>query len=238
MIYEIKCGSNRLELSNADLGKLKRDYQGVDVESVVKDCAKKSKNLNLADKRAAWLYVRNDLSMARTKAARMASAAMAAAAKKKLSAVPDSTEPQPNRSQTALATAQQERTDAAKPQSETQPELLRMTSTIARNVELFHNKAPMAVEIFKSMKSGAMEVMIQTTADSIDSYIPALSKALVDAICAEPENMDELVLAVIRHGFQIGIKVAGYKIESVKEQRILTAGHVTPADDEVVGRAA
>lgn len=212
---EFKQGrSHSFYVDQQTIRQLQEEFHGVDVEDALKDAAHRSRNLSLVDRKAVFLFIRNHLALARTKAAQKASAINEARAKSIQK--PKETPIEPPKKETAAV-------------PEVEP-----VHGIERRLP---QRGSRTVELFRSRLEGSTQVMIQTTASSIDVFIPALSMALSEAIHNEPDNVDDLIKNVLRMAFPLGMKIAGYKIESVKEERILISGYVPPNETDIVGQA-
>lgn len=207
-------GSRKYLLNPKDLKAFKDHYPGLDVEAVLHDTVKKSRNLRLTDSKALFLLINNELSVARTKAADRVRELQAKKAKRELD---------------ARAAEDAKRVQEAAP--------VRPIDSHSETVSKPPKKANMTVELFKSTKAGALQVMVQTNASSMDIFTPALAKALSEAIHNDPTDVDEMIRAVLAAAFPLAIRISGYKVESVKEQRILVSGHVTPDEADMVGHA-
>ena len=210
-----KTEKHALALGVKEIKDLSDAYKGIDVPNALADLSKRSRNLTLADKQSAVLWLRNELSLARSRASAKASARMAAAAASKLS---------------KLVQLEPEPTKALKLQD---PQVSKPAEKQATTKEGRH----MSVEIFRSTRSGALQVMIQTTTSTLPIFINSLARATSDAIHNEPEKVDELLHGIFAQAIPLAIKIAGYKVESVKEERILTSGFLTPNEGEIVGKA-
>ena len=210
-------GSRKYLLNPKDLKAFKEHYPGIDVETVLHETVKKSRNLRLTDSKALFLLINNELSVARTKAAEKAREAQARFVKREME----------NR---AARQAQE-----AKKQQEAAP--ARPSESLSEAVQKPPKKANMTVELFKSTKAGALQVMVQTNASSMDVFTPALAKALSEAIHNDPSDVDEMIRAVLATAFPLAFRIAGYKVDSVKEERILVSGHVTPDESDLIGQA-
>lgn len=210
-----KTDKQALVLGPKEVKELSETYQGIDVQRELTDLSKRSRNLTLSNRMAAGLWLRNELSLARSRAAAKASARMAAAAASKLSKL---VQPDPEPPMEAKLQEPEARKPAEKP---------------ATTKEGRH----MSVEIFRSTRSGSLQVMIQTTTSALPTFINSLAKATSDAIHNEPALVDELLHGIFAQAIPLAIKIAGYKVESVKEERILTSGFLTPNDGEIVGQA-
>jgi hypothetical protein len=209
-------GGGSFYLRPSDTKDLKDEYSGIDVDDVVSDCAKRARNLRLIDGKAVVLFIRNELSLARTKAARLASEALEKRARIAWKAEPPQVVEAPVEERLAppkQPIMEKPMNDPAKPRRE-----------------------PAAVELFRSKRDGVQKVMIQTSAQTIDSFVVALSSALTEAIHNEPEDVDGLVLGVMRSAVPLSIKIAGYRVDSVKEERILISGYVHPDESSVIGQ--
>lgn len=88
------------------------------------------------------------------------------------------------------------------------------------------------VRIFKD-KSG--EFLVQTTCLDVDSFVSDLAEALTSAI----EKGDGGIAAhgIMTNALPIAFKLAGYKAETVNEQRTLVCGRASPSDSDVVASA-
>lgn len=213
-VFEFSLGGNRQHvLSAKDIKAYKETYPGLDVESALSEAAKRSRNLSIVDGRALHLFIKNELSMARSRAVAKIREAQAKMVKHELAQRAEVAE-QKDVLVTTPPVENRSAVEAAKPK--------RVSST---------------VELFKSMKDGAPQIMIQTTAGSLDVFIPALSVALSEAIHSDPSDVDGLIKAVLQRAFPLGIKIAGYKVESIKEERVLISGYIEPNEADMVGHA-
>lgn len=91
------------------------------------------------------------------------------------------------------------------------------------------------VRIFADV-AGSGEFVIQTTAIDTDTFISELSEALAKATATV--NDDGLTcMGILKNAMPIAFKLAGYKAETVSEQRTLVCGTVSPNACEVVASA-
>lgn len=92
------------------------------------------------------------------------------------------------------------------------------------------------VRIF-SDKNGSGEYVVQTTALDVDTFISEFAEALHSA-SREVTNDDGLmIMGVLKNAMPIAFKLAGYKADTVTEQRTLLCGAVSPIACEVVSSA-
>lgn len=75
--------------------------------------------------------------------------------------------------------------------------------------------------------------VVQTTCLDADSFIMELSEAL--AMC-KPNGVDSATMhfGILTQAMPVAFKLAGYKADTVSEQRTLVCGSILPADTEVV----
>lgn len=96
------------------------------------------------------------------------------------------------------------------------------------------------VRIFSDSK-GSGEFVVQTTATDLDSFIAELSEAMHSADTSRPvAEIDDgglLLMAVLKNAMPIAFKLAGYKADTVSEQRTLVCGAISPTSCEVVASA-
>lgn len=83
------------------------------------------------------------------------------------------------------------------------------------------------IRIFKDAESG--KYLVQTSCLSVDDFVVDLAEA-VASMKAEAED----VLGVLENAMPIAFKLAGYKAESVSEQRTLVCGVASPSMADVV----
>jgi len=97
------------------------------------------------------------------------------------------------------------------------------------------------VRIF-SDAGGSGEYVIQTTATDVNSFISELAEALHHAVTQgtveEISNDNGLkAMGILSNAMPIAFKLAGYKADTVSEQRTLVCGTVSPTSCEVVASA-
>lgn len=85
------------------------------------------------------------------------------------------------------------------------------------------------VKIFKD-KSG--EFLVQTTCLDVDAFTSELAEALSASV--EKGDGGVAALGIMQNALPIAFKLAGYKADTVREQRSLVCGNATPADDDLV----
>lgn len=101
----------------------------------------------------------------------------------------------------------------------------------------------MTVSLYKSMASGAFEVVVQTNAQSLDVFIAALSDALHAALVHEastpnaPDQSQALIAATLKNAFPVAFAIAGYKAEKVSESKLLTCGFASPDASELLAQS-
>lgn len=91
------------------------------------------------------------------------------------------------------------------------------------------------VRIF-SDKNGSGEFVIQTTATDTDSFVSELAEAMSLAI-VDANDGGLTAMGIMKNAMPIAFKLAGYKADSVAEQRTLVCGVVSPNACEVVASA-
>ena len=76
------------------------------------------------------------------------------------------------------------------------------------------------------------EFQVQTDCLDLDSFIEQFSAALLKLMMSMnlPEQWEESNSSLIRNMLPIAFKLAGYKAEQVREERVLTCGHVSLLD--------
>lgn len=101
----------------------------------------------------------------------------------------------------------------------------------------------MTVSLYKSMASGAMEVVVQTNSQSLDVFIVALADALHAALVHEasaPNAVDTsqaLISATLKNAFPVAFAISGYKAEKVSESKLLTCGFASPDASELLAQS-
>lgn len=101
----------------------------------------------------------------------------------------------------------------------------------------------MTVSLYKSMASGAMEVVVQTNAQSLDIFISALADALHAALVHEAsapnavDNSQSLIAATLKNAFPVAYAISGYKAEKVSESKLLTCGFASPDASELLAQS-
>jgi hypothetical protein len=86
------------------------------------------------------------------------------------------------------------------------------------------------VRIYKD-KSG--EFLVQTTCLDVDTFVSDLAEAL-GASLATSEDGELLALGALQNAMPIAFKLAGYKAETVQEQRTLICGRASPRESDIV----
>jgi hypothetical protein len=97
------------------------------------------------------------------------------------------------------------------------------------------------VRIFKDA-NGTGQFVIQTTCTDVQSFISDLSEAMHKVIttgsCEEiSQDGGVSAMGILQNAMPIAFKLAGYKAESVSEQRTLVCGDVSPNSCAVVASA-
>lgn len=90
------------------------------------------------------------------------------------------------------------------------------------------------VRIFKD-KSG--EFLIQTTCLDVDAFVSDLADALSASLHEANGTADVVAHGILTNALPIAFKLAGYKAETVNEQRTLVCGRASPADSDLVATA-
>lgn len=90
------------------------------------------------------------------------------------------------------------------------------------------------VRIYKD-KSG--EFLIQTTCLDVDAFVADLAEALSDTLKDANGEADFAALGILTNAMPIAFKLAGYKAETVSEQRTLVCGRASPSDSDCVATA-
>tara|TARA_R110000868_G_C10726047_1_gene751194 strand:- start:568 stop:843 length:276 start_codon:yes stop_codon:yes gene_type:complete len=85
------------------------------------------------------------------------------------------------------------------------------------------------VRIFKDSQTG--EHVIQTTCLDVDAFTAELSEALANSI---NKGDAEVALSILQNSMPIAFKLAGYKAETVSEQRTLVCGAMSPTSCELI----
>lgn len=89
------------------------------------------------------------------------------------------------------------------------------------------------VRIFYDRK-GTGDFVVQTTVSDVDSFIAELAEAMHKL----PSDDDGLaMMGVLKNAMPIAFKLAGYKADTVYEQRTLSCGAISPDSSEVVASA-
>lgn len=96
------------------------------------------------------------------------------------------------------------------------------------------------VRIFKDAGSG--QFVIQTTCLDLDSYIAelgeALHKVVTSGTTADISSDDGIsAMGILQNAMPVAFKLAGYKADTVSEQRTLVCGNISPSACEVVASA-
>lgn len=86
-------------------------------------------------------------------------------------------------------------------------------------------------------KNGSGEFVIQTTCLDSESFTYELAEALAAALASTTEGADLAAVGILKNAMPIAFKLAGYKADTVAEQRTLVCGTVSPANCEVMASA-
>ncbi len=89
------------------------------------------------------------------------------------------------------------------------------------------------VKIFKDDKTG--QYMVQTSCLDMEAYMGDLAEALAE-IKKEPDAAVDL-LGVLQNAMPIAFKLAGYKADTVVEQRVLACGYISPNASQLIASA-
>ena len=122
-------------------------------------------------------------------------------------------------------------------------ELERMHEKWADKLTKPQQELSMTVSLYKSMASGAFEVVVQTNAQSLDVFISALSDAMHAALVHEastpnaPDQSQALIAATLKNAFPVAFAIAGYKAEKVSESKLLTCGFASPDASELLAQS-
>jgi hypothetical protein len=87
------------------------------------------------------------------------------------------------------------------------------------------------VRIFKD-KGG--EFLVQTTCLDVDSFLSDFAEALSGAIGKANGEADMVAYGALQNAMPIAFKLAGYKADTVSEQRTLVCGRATPSDSDLL----
>lgn len=88
------------------------------------------------------------------------------------------------------------------------------------------------IRIYKDSNTG--EHIIQTTCLDVDSFTAELAEALANAI---NKGDAEVAMSILTNSMPIAFKLAGYKADTVSEQRTLVCGFMSPSSCELVSSA-
>lgn len=100
------------------------------------------------------------------------------------------------------------------------------------------NGGNMTVSIYRSTASGTNDVVVQTNAQTLELFMPALAEAITIALKEiAPEDTPHFLKAVVHNSLPLAFKIAGYKNESVVESRLLTCGHAAPEASELIAHS-
>lgn len=91
------------------------------------------------------------------------------------------------------------------------------------------------VRIFSDTQ-GSGEFVLQTTSLDVESFVSDLSEALSEAVM-KADDGGITAMGILKNAMPIAFKLAGYKAETVQEQRTLVCGTVSPHNCEVVSSA-
>lgn len=96
------------------------------------------------------------------------------------------------------------------------------------------------VRIFKDAGSG--DFVIQTTCIDLNTYIAELGEAMHKVITtgtvSDISSDDGIsAMGILQNAMPIAFKLAGYKADTVSEQRTLICGDISPTSCEVVASA-
>ena len=82
-------------------------------------------------------------------------------------------------------------------------------------------------------KGGNGEFVIQTDAKDIDEFESQFADAIA-RYAQENDDLEHAMMYLIPNGFKLAFKIAGYKNDFVHESRVLTVGHSSPSECDVV----
>lgn len=91
------------------------------------------------------------------------------------------------------------------------------------------------VRIF-SDTNGSGEFVLQTTSLDLESFICDFSEAL-NAAVIKADDGGLTAMGIMKNAMPIAFKLAGYKADTVQEQRTLVCGTISPNNCEVVASA-
>jgi hypothetical protein len=91
------------------------------------------------------------------------------------------------------------------------------------------------VRIFAD-RHGSGEYVVQTTATDGSTFLAELSEAMAEAVLASSDGA-LAAFGILSNALPIAFKLAGYKADTVAEQRTLLCGVVAPTACEVVASA-
>lgn len=86
-------------------------------------------------------------------------------------------------------------------------------------------------------KHGSGEYVIETTAIDVDTFISELSEALSTVSNSFGDDGGLAMMGVLKNAMPIAFKLAGYKADTVSEQRTLLCGVLSPSACEVIASA-
>jgi hypothetical protein len=87
------------------------------------------------------------------------------------------------------------------------------------------------INIYKDRsKGGNGEMIIETDCLKVEQLISELASAMVTLASSEAfrDDLDFTFAAILNNAFPLAFKIAGYKAETVREQRVLIAGSSLP----------
>lgn len=215
--YEFKTASGgKFFVKPPDVRRYAAEFEGVDVDSVMRRAANKSRNLNLVGLQVFDRWLRAEFAAARERLGGKGYPA-----------------PNDRRPPAGGGNGDDDEGGPREIEIESAPPVAPAAAPEPKRVE---RHAGRDVELFVSKRDG-LRVMISTSAATPSDFLAGLAATLTDAIYTEPENVETLILETLKSALQLGIRMAGYKVDGVREERVLIAGHVPPdechcVDDE------
>lgn len=95
----------------------------------------------------------------------------------------------------------------------------------------------MTVALYRSTASGAVEIVVQTNAQSLDVFISGLADALHGALSGGKEESQAVIAATLKNAFPVAFAIAGYKADKVSESKLLTCGFASPDASELLAQS-
>lgn len=86
-------------------------------------------------------------------------------------------------------------------------------------------------------KNGGGEFVIQTTCLDAEKFTEELAEALAAAMPSASDGPELAAYGILKNAMPIAFKLAGYKADTVAEQRTLVCGTVSPENCQVVSSA-